>query len=622
MVSSPGNADGQMVAPNIGKETKFEAGISIAAYLNEILAARRLDAVFQPIIGLEDGDIRGYEGLIRGPADGPLHSPVELFRAAAESGLTLDLERLCCLVILQRFAQLKLPGKLFLNVSPKVLEATSYTSDDIFRFLDGIDLAPDKVVFELTEQIHGGDYHALHEVVAHYRGLNFQIAIDDLGQGFSSLRRWCELLPEYVKIDMHFVRGVDNDSVKQQIVRSLNTIASVAGATVIAEGIETEGELQFLSECGIACGQGFYIARPNRDPDLTPQRMPYKFASGKGSGLRGKSSIRRGHRAKRLLRSVPVVAPTLSNNEVCDLFARHADLHTLPVVEHGKPLGVITRSTLIDRFARPYQRELYGRKACSLFMDDNPLIADKDTSLQQLSHILVQADRHRLISDFIITEGGNYLGIGTSHDLLREITDMQIDAARYANPLTQLPGNVPINQHIDDLLLAGCHFRVCYADLDNFKPFNDVFGYKRGDDVIQMAGDILGKYADADNDFVGHIGGDDFLLVFQSPDWEHRCNEILNGFSAATLAYFGADSEAAQGYFAKGRSGKRQFYSLPSLSLGVIEVNSLLFESHQQIAVAAAQAKARAKLIRGNSLFVETRRARLSGQNAMAHESS
>jgi diguanylate cyclase (GGDEF)-like protein len=99
---------------------------------------------------------------------------------------------------------------------------------------------------------------------------------------------------------------------------------------------------------------------------------------------------------------------------------------------------------------------------------------------------------------------------------MREITQMQIHAARYANPLTQLPGNVPINEHIDRLLESGTRFWVCYFDLDHFKPFNDVYGYRRGDDVIQLTGNILTSNCDPDRDFVGHIGGDDFMVLFQS----------------------------------------------------------------------------------------------------------
>jgi GGDEF domain-containing protein len=227
-----------------------------------------------------------------------------------------------------------------------------------------------------------------------------------------------------------------------------------------------------------------------------------------------------------------VATPQMSNSQVYDIFSAQPSLQTIPVVDDGKPLGIITRFSLMDRFSRPYQRELYGKKTCTLCMDSNPLIADKDTSLQKLSHALVEADDYHLVSDFIITDRGQYLGIGTSHDLLRELTQLQISAAKYAQPLTLLPGSVLINQHIDHLIQGDVPFSACYAGLDNFKPFNDVFGYRKGDDVIQLTGRDLCEHAEPERDFVGHIGGDDFLILFQSEDWATRCQGILNTFAA------------------------------------------------------------------------------------------
>lgn len=309
-----------------------------------------------------------------------------------------------------------------------------------------------------------------------------------------------------------------------------------------------------------------------------------------------------------MLRSVPVASPDMTSNEVSEIFVEYPELHTVPVVSAGIPLGVITRAGLIDRFARPYQRELFGNKPCSILMDDKPPIADKDTSLPALSHILVEAHSHRLANDFIITGEGRYLGIGTSHDLLRALTDLQISTAKYANPLTQLPGNVPIDQHIEHLLHGEVGFRACYADLDHFKPFNDVFGYKRGDDLIRLTGQLLSAYIEPDRDFLGHIGGDDFLILFVSEDWEDRCRSILDEFPRL-IADVIADSETtlAQGYHAQDRQGKRQFYPLPSLSLGAVIVAPSQYASHHQIALAAAEAKSQAKKIKGNSLFVERR---------------
>jgi len=594
------------------------------SYLENILATRGLQAVFQPIVSIQTGAIAGYEGLIRGPADGPLHSPLHLFRAAREYNLTLEVETACCEALLERFSQLRLPGKLFLNVSPDAVEQAPFSSERLRNYLADLGLDADRVVLELTEHMHlASDYEALRNALESYRRIGFKMAIDDLGEGFSSLRRWSELRPEFIKIDMHFVQGVDRDRMKQQLVRALNDVARSAGVTVVAEGIETEEEWRFLNRCGVDFGQGYYIARPQANPATSLSAELAQCVAKAWSFKRpGASSVRPtaqgGATALKLLRSVAAVGPETSNNEVCDLFTEQSGLHTIPVVEEGRPVGVITRADLLNRFSRPYQRELYGTKPCSLFMDRAPLVAEKGTSLQELSHILVEADGQQLVSDFIITDEGMYLGIGTSLDLLRELTHMQIDAARYAHPLTQLPGSVPINRQIDHLLQSGAVFKACYADLDNFKPFNDVFGYQRGDDIIQLAGTLLCEVANPELDFVGHVGGDDFIVLFQSADWRERCERFLMEFESAIAAYFRGAGREAQGYYAKDRQGTMQYFPVPSVSLGVVEVKPSGFETHHQIAAAAAQAKSEAKKTLGNSLFVERRRMRRNEEGAEA----
>ncbi|MBC7502636.1 MAG: GGDEF domain-containing protein, partial [Herminiimonas sp.] len=235
----------------------------------------------------------------------------------------------------------------------------------------------------------------------------------------------------------------------------------------------------------------------------------------------------------------------------------------------------------------------------------------------------VDADRHHLFNGFIITDQGHYLGMGTGHDLMRELTQMQISAARYANPLTLLPGNVPINEHIDRLLQSGARFCTCYVDLDHFKPFNDVYGYRKGDDVLQLTGRILAGHCDPDRDFVGHIGGDDFIVLFQSDDWEQRCRDLLDAFAIAIPDFFNpADSEQG-GYVSEDRRGNKVFHSLITVSLGIVKVDPGQFFSHHQIATAAADAKKQAKKIPGNSLFVDRRQGPLgamwNGTIELAH---
>jgi EAL domain-containing protein (putative c-di-GMP-specific phosphodiesterase class I) len=182
--------------------------------LNEILEQRQLNALFQPIIQMQTGDIIGYEGLIRGPSDSPLHSPMNLFKVARANNLSVEVEHMCRRVVLERFAELKLPGKLFLNVSPEMLLLPQARHGETLGYIQQVGINPERVIIELTENQPTYDYELLREAVMHYRRMGFQIAIDDLGEGFSSLRLWSELRPEYVKIDMHFVQGINQDPVK------------------------------------------------------------------------------------------------------------------------------------------------------------------------------------------------------------------------------------------------------------------------------------------------------------------------------------------------------------------------------------------------------------------------
>lgn len=577
--------------------------------LRQVIERQELTALFQPIIHMQTGEIIGYEGLIRGPSDSPLHSPLNLFRVAQAANLSVEVEHLCRKVVIETFAKTGLPGKLFLNVSPECLLYPNMKHGETLDYIQQFGISPERVIIELTESQPTYDYELLGRAVAHYRAMGFEIAIDDLGEGFSSLRLWSELRPAYVKIDMHFIQGINLDKVKLQFVQSIQQIAQATGTMVIAEGIETHTELLVVRDLGIACGQGYHIGRPSNNPAITTSPEIAKTLGYRGVAVYPQEKINRQHNATalRLLRVVEPVSPAMSNNEVLQIFVHAPELEVIPVVENGRPIGLITRRNLVDRFAMQFIRELHGKRPCSMFMDSAPLIADKQTKLQELSRLVASGDRHHLFNGFIITDQGQYLGMGTGHDLIGEITEMQMDAARYANPLTLLPGNVPINEHIERLLENGARFSACYVDLDYFKPFNDAYGYRKGDEVIQCTANILEEFCDPSRDFVGHIGGDDFLILLQSEDCEQRYQAIIDKFARDIRQFFSQGDIERGGYLSEDRRGDAVLNPVITVSMGALKVEPGHFCSHHQIAAAAAEAKRQAKRIPGNSLFVDRR---------------
>lgn len=585
--------------------------------LAELCDGVGLTCVFQPIIDFRSSEVAGFEGLVRGPAGTSMHAPIGLFAAARRHGVLGALELACRRTVLQGFVALGLPERLFLNIGPVqrtepggvVIESLGL--DETYAMVQSLGLAPERVVLELTEHAPTLDLASTRAALTAYRALGFEVALDDLGEGFASLRLWSELRPDYVKIDRHFVDGIDTDTVKLQFVRSMRHIADTTGARVIAEGIEHAVELQVVRDLGILFGQGYFIARPEAQPqraitaevqEVVNERRAYVHPQPSQLGA-GNVTL------ERIAAYVVPVSPDMRSEDVVARFESDPALEVLPVVERDRPVGMIGRASLIGRFARPFTRELYGRKPCSTVMEPRPLALDKAARVEDLSRMIAEGASRQITAGFIVTDQGRYFGVAQGHALMRHITDMQLDAARYANPLTLLPGNVPIDEYMDRMISERQSFHACYIDLDNFKPFNDVFGYRRGDDLIQLVARTLMAVRNPECDFLGHIGGDDFLILFRSPDWEARCREALTRFGEAVTEYFHPDQIAAGGFEAEDRRGMIIFHPVTSLSIGVVTVTPESFPSHVEVSAAAAEAKKMAKRALGNSLFVERRRA-------------
>ncbi len=158
-------------------------------------------------------------------------------------------------------------------------------------------------------------------------------------------------------------------------------------------------------------------------------------------------------------------------------------------------------------------------------------------SLQQVSRLITRPRRQRVETRRTTLNGG-YLGLGRVIDVLKLITELKIRQARYANPLTLLPGNVPIQQCLTRLLQQKRESVICYVDIDSFKPFNDIYGYGRGDEVLLCLAQCLNDRVDPSRDFVGHIGGDDFLLVLGPEDWGKRLNQLLDDFQSQCRRFY------------------------------------------------------------------------------------
>lgn len=575
---------------------------------DEIIRHRRLTSWFQPIVNLNKGEIIGYEALVRGPSDSPLHSPGNLFNAAMRLNRLTELETLCRDINIEYFSQLNLTGKLFLNVSPKALLEDDFPTGFTHKALDRHHINPQNVVIELTENFPILDINTIHNALKHYRDAGFKIALDDLGSAYSGLRLWSELKPDYVKFDKYFIQSINRDKHKKRLIQSLQEIALSEGCQTIAEGIETVEEYYVVQALGVNLGQGYYFSRPQASP---PQQLPAEIALATQQNYSDIGLKWRSETVTSLIKTVPTTMPTTTLNCVGDLLERMPELLAIPVVDKTKVCGVIYRYEVMNILASRYGRDLRGNSSIQEFMHKTPLCIDKNIPIEKLSQIITNNDNHHQGNHFIITEEDKYLGVGMVTDLLKRITELQIRNARYANPLTLLPGNVPINEHIEQLLHDQKKFTACYFDLDNFKPFNDLYGYSRGDMVIRLVANILHSVCNSQCDFIGHIGGDDFIVVFQSLDWKKRCHVILDCFAEEVVELYDEEHQKSHGINAIDRQGKSIFYAISSLSVGATHYDGDERGCNQhEIASLASEAKKKAKQISGNSLFINRRKCR------------
>lgn len=565
-----------------------------AAIIRMAMAPDGLFPVYQPLVRLVDMAVSAHEGLIRTRSG---VAPPALFDAARRLGRLPEIEVLAARTVIEGYGFHEGSGRLLVNLSATALMDPGLRPTQIIDLIAKAGVDASRLIFELSERDVVDDIATLAEPLRHLRGLGAKIALDDFGSGHSNFALWQALGPEYVKLDRSIVHGVSKSSRQLAIIRALMQVAEEFGAELVAEGIEDFADLALVRDLGIRCGQGYALAYPAPRPVSAVPEARDRMAAWPVP-VRPSSSpviVAREVIVANLMIEAPSVTTGTTNLRVADLFRQHETLHALPVLEGDAPVGLVNRRIFMERFGQPFAREIFGTKSCIEFMHANPVTCEADTPVSSLLDVLRGEDQRYLSDGFVVTCNGRFAGIGTGESLVRRVSEIRIEAARYANPLTFLPGNIPITQHLERLLSAASPFVACYADLNHFKPFNDQYGYFRGDAMIKLLAETLRGHLDARFDFLGHVGGDDFIVLFQSEDWRERCRAIVADFNAAARGLFDSADLERGGIEAEDRQGRMSFFPITTLAIGAVIVPPQASGSAEQVASAAAQAKRRAK---------------------------
>lgn len=580
---------------------------SMLLEFQKVLDQELVTTFYQPILDVRNGKILGYEALSRGPADSLLHSPIVLLSIAELLNKTWELERMLRIKALKN-ATFTDDYLLFLNVDPNIVNDQKFKKGFTRKNLQALNISPDSIVLELTERSAIKSYDDFKNVLKHYTDQGYSIAIDDAGTGYSGLKTLYEVFPKYMKIDMDFVRHIDHDNFKQAIVKSLIDTAKSTGIKIIAEGIESSEELRTLIRLGVDYGQGYFIQRPQskikaidtevydiikRENDLLNQIQNYSEDY---------------HYVHHIMNPVKAFEPHAKCKEVSEFLEANAAT-SICIVENMKPLGLVTLHEINGVFAKQFGYSVYSQRPVELIMDKKPMIVDYYTPIHTVAKSALKRSNGHLYEDIIITKGQSYVGIVTMKDLLEYAINYEKKYAKELNPLTSLPGNVIINRVMGSVIQNNRSSCVLYADLDNFKVYNDVYGFENGDKIIKLTADILKEMTDKYlpyTSFLGHIGGDDFIIVAHS-DNENvmaMCQEIIDTFDQQVRSGFNS-VDLDRGYIeAVDRHGEKRHFKLTSISLAGLSGSLVYYSSIERLSEHLATLKKEAKKDLKSSILI------------------
>ena len=285
-------------------------------------------------------------------------------------------------------------------------------------------------------------------------------------------------------------------------------------------------------------------------------------------------------------------------------------MKSVVVTEGNKPAGLIMSYSMDSHLSTLYGHALYYNRPVSNIMDKAPLIADSRELVESVAEKAMNRPARKVYNDIIVVENGLLLGVVSVQNMMDTLAKVQVELAKGANPLTGLPGNVMIEKEIKRREKKQILSSLLYLDLDNFKVYNDVYGFPNGDRVLKMTAQILKDAVSRKGskfDFIGHIGGDDFFIV-TGPGHAGPIAETITRLFAKQIPAMYSETDQAKGYISGiSRDGREGNFPFISISIGIIDCTFEHTFSLEELSERAANVKKYAKSKTGN-VYLKDRR--------------
>lgn len=572
-----------------------------------------VDYAFQPIVNAYSGQVFALEALIRNVGEAGFESIDGLFDTAFNEKILFELEIKLRHKALEKFCQIPFHKeiKLFYNLDNRTTMMPNFKPGMTAPILQLFDLPKEAICFELSEKHQERTFASFDQLTLNiYRQQGYRMAIDDFGVGYSGLQTLYNAEPDFIKIDRFFVDGIAQSSKKRLFMQNILEISQSLGIGVIAEGVETKEDFIACRNLGCTMIQGYFVAKPTKKIS----KIERKYKDIEALYSQEKRDFVSQNTIKSRIEPLEFVKESESLEAMQELFRKNTKAPLLPVLgDDNIPLGVIKEEDLKAYIYSPYGWALlYNQTKGNIKSLIIPCgIVDANDSLEKILKVYANSQENEGV---LVVENGVYLGYLSAKVLLEAINERNLLSAKDQNPLTGLMGNRAIITYINEILITPGKWVLVYFDLDNFKPFNDYYGFRSGDRVIKLLADNLEKASNrlGSNAFVGHIGGDDFFLGWQlSGDFDEAISQVwnvVNKFGIDVESFY-SNKDREKGFIlAKDRYGEIREYPMLSVSAAMLIVDTTKehFYDEEMIAQAYAELKKHAKLHRGGSIATAT----------------
>lgn len=539
-----------------------------------------LDFAFQPIVSVHSGECLGFECLLRGYDAADFSSIHSVFDRAHDEQVLYSVDLALREKAIAKFRSYigHRVKKLFYNLDIRVLDAPGYSRGVTKKLLEAQGLSTGNLCLEVSEQQRMLFDSKGRDVLSVYREQGFSIAIDDYGIGFSGPQRLYECETDYLKIDGFFLSDIATSGRKRLFVAHMVGLAHVLGIQVIAEHVATAEQFYACKTVGCDFVQGYLSGVPTlvvEDLALSSDVVRDLNRQEKRGAPTEKRIV------LEQVETVEAIPWNASMEALLEAFRRRPQCSFVPVVNAlREPLGIVREPDIKEFVYSRYGRELLTNPVMSgrllEFVTRCPL-AEVGMGLDKMLEVFSNAQNAEVL---LLTEGSRYRGFLRASSLLVALNEKNLAIARDQNPLTRLPGNSLIAAHMGEALRNEAVDKVfAYFDLDNFKCFNDVYGFRQGDRAILLLADTLKEAAHSRGIFLGHIGGDDLFAAFSGPEWKlpnviNWATAVVEKFNLAALSFFTPDDRTRGYLVAEDRSGVRQHVPLLSVSCAVLALSA------------------------------------------------